>query len=173
MATRNDFRAGDAEREAVAAQLREHFAHGRLSLDELQDRLDAAFAARMMSDLDRVVSDLPHVSPPPASMPAAGGASLGTEQPGWQGGHQRHRPGPANLAARFATVAMIVVVVACLLLVNAWYTHGGAGASFAHSASSFFRRWLPVPPWLVFALGVLAALRGLRGRIFGRRRRRR
>ncbi len=172
MATRNDFRASDAEREAVAAQLREHFAHGRLTLDELQDRLDAAFAARMMSDLDRVISDLPHVSTPPASMPAPGGAGPGTEQPGWQGGHKHHRPGPANLAARFATVAMIVVVVACLLLVNTWYTHGWPGSSFAHPASWFFRR-LPVPPWLVFALGALAALRALRGRIFGRRRRRR
>jgi Domain of unknown function (DUF1707) len=31
----------DTDREASAAQLREHYAAGRLSLDEFQDRLDA------------------------------------------------------------------------------------------------------------------------------------
>jgi hypothetical protein len=36
----------DTDREASAAQLREHYAAGRLSLDEFQDRLDAVYRAQ-------------------------------------------------------------------------------------------------------------------------------
>ena len=39
-------RIGDAERDAAAAQLREHFVAGRLTLDELDERLGAAFMAK-------------------------------------------------------------------------------------------------------------------------------
>jgi hypothetical protein len=38
-------RAGDADRDAAAAALGEHFAHGRLTLDELNERLDATLTA--------------------------------------------------------------------------------------------------------------------------------
>jgi hypothetical protein len=59
----------DADREAVAAQLREHYAAGRLSLDEFQDRLDAVYRAQDGRDLDVVTEGLPHegmVIPPGA-----------------------------------------------------------------------------------------------------------
>ena len=39
-------RVGDAEREAAAAEVREHFASGRLTQDELNQRLDQTFAAK-------------------------------------------------------------------------------------------------------------------------------
>ncbi|HUA30142.1 MAG TPA: DUF1707 domain-containing protein, partial [Streptosporangiaceae bacterium] len=42
MATGPDLRIGDAEREAAAASLREHYAQGRLTLEEFNERLDAA-----------------------------------------------------------------------------------------------------------------------------------
>ena len=60
MAGTGDFRVGDAEREAVAAELREHYAQGRLSLDDFQRSLDASFVAKTRSDLDQLISDLPH-----------------------------------------------------------------------------------------------------------------
>ena len=41
---RNDVRASDAERDTVTVQLREHFVQGRLTLEELKGRLDAALA---------------------------------------------------------------------------------------------------------------------------------
>jgi Domain of unknown function (DUF1707) len=41
MATRPDMRIGDADREATVASLREHYATGRLSLEEFNQRLDA------------------------------------------------------------------------------------------------------------------------------------
>lgn len=63
MAPEWNVRVSDTEREAVAAQLREHYAQGRLSLDELNERLDRVFASRTRADLDAVTSDLPYAAP--------------------------------------------------------------------------------------------------------------
>ena len=41
MATQPSLRIGDREREAVAAELREHYAHGRLTLEEFNQRISA------------------------------------------------------------------------------------------------------------------------------------
>jgi hypothetical protein len=70
MAATDGLRVGDAEREAVAAELREHYAQGRLSMEDFQQRLDAALAARTRGDLDRLISDLPSVRPPGTPLPA-------------------------------------------------------------------------------------------------------
>jgi uncharacterized protein DUF1707 len=50
----------DADREASAAQLREHYAAGRISLDEFQDRLDAVYLAQTARELGKVTESLPH-----------------------------------------------------------------------------------------------------------------
>lgn len=52
-------RIGDAERDAVAADLGEHYAAGRLVLDELHERLAAAFAAKTYGQLVQLMADLP------------------------------------------------------------------------------------------------------------------
>jgi hypothetical protein len=54
-----DRRIGDADREATAAALREHFAQGRLTLEELIARLDAALTATMQSEIAQTTRDLP------------------------------------------------------------------------------------------------------------------
>jgi Domain of unknown function (DUF1707)/Transcriptional regulator PadR-like family len=56
-----DLRIGDADREATAAALREHFVQGRLTLDELIARLDLAFTATVRSEISRTTRDLPHL----------------------------------------------------------------------------------------------------------------
>lgn len=61
-------RISDADREHAAARLREHFAEGRLSQEELDERLSAALSAKTEGDLRRVMTDLPG----PAPVPAAG-----------------------------------------------------------------------------------------------------
>src|SRR6202453_4380619 len=66
MATGSEIRGGDAEREAVASQLRDHYADGRLTLDELNQRLDQAFAAKTRADLNVATRALP-VTPQPAT----------------------------------------------------------------------------------------------------------
>jgi DNA-binding PadR family transcriptional regulator len=58
-------RAGDADREAAAAALGEHFAQGRLTLDELSARLDATLAATTHGELSQAARDLPDLSPCP------------------------------------------------------------------------------------------------------------
>jgi hypothetical protein len=60
MAPGPDLRVGDADREAAAAALGEHFAQGRLTLDELIARLDAAFTATRQSEIAQTTRDLPH-----------------------------------------------------------------------------------------------------------------
>jgi Domain of unknown function (DUF1707)/2TM domain len=52
-------RASDAEREDTASRLRDHAAAGRLDLEELEDRLGAAFAARTRGELSTLLADLP------------------------------------------------------------------------------------------------------------------
>ncbi|MGH3190874.1 MAG: DUF1707 SHOCT-like domain-containing protein [Streptosporangiaceae bacterium] len=69
MATGPDLRIGDAEREATAVVLCEHFAQGRLTLEELIARLDAAFAAATQSEMSRATRHLPHVTTPSAPPP--------------------------------------------------------------------------------------------------------
>ena len=56
-------RASDAEREHHAELLREHAAQGRLTVDELDERLDRVYAARTLGELVPVVADLPAPAP--------------------------------------------------------------------------------------------------------------
>ena len=72
MASQPSLRIGDAEREAVSAELREHYAQGRLTDDEFRQRLDAVFAAKTQRDLQHITSDLPHVRPDSVPLPSAG-----------------------------------------------------------------------------------------------------
>jgi hypothetical protein len=54
-----DLRASDAERDSAAIALREHAVAGRLTLEELSDRLDEVYAARTQGELARVERELP------------------------------------------------------------------------------------------------------------------
>jgi len=92
MGTQPSLRIGDRERDATAAELREHFANGRLTLEEFNERLDAVFAARTERDLSRITADLPHVRSGGAPLPSS--RSAGTPRPsgklpasGWHDPH--------------------------------------------------------------------------------------
>jgi Domain of unknown function (DUF1707)/Cell wall-active antibiotics response 4TMS YvqF len=52
-------RASDAEREATVTHLREAAAEGRLTVEELTERLDAAYAASTRAELEPLTADLP------------------------------------------------------------------------------------------------------------------
>lgn len=54
-----DLRASDAEREATVERLRDAAAEGRLTFEELADRIEAAGTAVMRSDLVPLTADLP------------------------------------------------------------------------------------------------------------------
>jgi hypothetical protein len=59
-------RVSDTDREQAADVLREAAGQGRISLDELDERLESAYAAKTYADLAAVTYDLP----PSARMPA-------------------------------------------------------------------------------------------------------
>src|SRR6187397_899922 len=65
-------RISDSERHQVAEILREAAGEGRLDLDELDQRLEATYAARTYADLVPITLDLPshpHQRPVPAQRP--------------------------------------------------------------------------------------------------------
>lgn len=63
-------RAADADRAAVAGVLGEHMSAGRLTLDEYDERLTLAYAARTFGELDELTADLPAHLPEPAPVTA-------------------------------------------------------------------------------------------------------
>jgi hypothetical protein len=157
MAPGDNLRVGDAEREAVAAELREHYAQGRLSIEDFQQRLDAAYAAKTRGDLDKLISDLPHARPAGAPLPAPPPGSWGNHG---HGAHF-HPPGAGfgygeRRRARFSGLITLLAAVASLFIVFA----AMAGLSF------------PWPGRLGILVAIFALLRGLLRRIFGGARRR-
>ena len=93
-------RAGDADRDAAAAALGEHFAQGRLTLDELNARLDATLTATTHGELSQAARDLPDLTVLPArvSFPRPKRARPG-HKPGrvpGQGTWQHHRRGTSG-----------------------------------------------------------------------------
>ena len=54
-------RASDADRERTVTLLREHLAAGRLTAEEFHERLDAAYAAKTLGQLDELLADLPAI----------------------------------------------------------------------------------------------------------------
>ena len=63
MAIDDRIRTSDADRERVTAPLRDHFAEGRLTREELDERITAALNARTFGELRRVMADLPEPAP--------------------------------------------------------------------------------------------------------------
>ena len=101
-------RISDADREAAAARLREHYAQGRLTLEEFHRRLDAVFDATTQSQLTAIARDLPrNESPVPLPSTGTGG--------GRERARQQHRPGSR---ARPDVIPVIIAVLAAWLLVS-------------------------------------------------------
>ncbi len=91
-------RVGDAERDVVTSALHEHFARGRLTRDELDERVETTLSAKTVADLRGVTGDLP-------SEPSGSVAIL--EEPGatWRGhrhglAHERRGPRARSVGRR-------------------------------------------------------------------------
>jgi hypothetical protein len=63
-------RASDADRESVAATVRQACVDGRIDSEELEERLSAVYSARWVGELDRIVADVSPPPPPPPPVPA-------------------------------------------------------------------------------------------------------
>ena len=119
----------DAGRDAATAQLREHYAAGRLSFSQFGDRLDEAYQAQTARDLNTVTDGLPHVRPViPSGKPRASR----------QGDHpfnSAHLPAALARTGRRLMLALGVLTTGTLvilaLLVTALLVHGGLLAAVA------------------------------------------
>jgi hypothetical protein len=83
----DSIRVSDAERDRVTVQLRDHFAAGRITPGELDERLSAALNAKTFGDLRRIMADLPGPAPAPL------GAAPLRVTPAWAV-RRRHPPFP-------------------------------------------------------------------------------
>jgi len=101
-----DLRIGDAERDAALAQLHKHFVAGRLTFDELTERIDVALTAKTQRQIDRLMADLPR--PPRVTRAEA------------------EVPVPAPDAGRFLVFAMLLFALATWILIMAWMSRHSA-----------------------------------------------
>ena len=76
-------RISDADRDRAATALGEHFAQGRLTVDEHAERLDAIWSARTGADLAPIFADLPRLAPPPVRPDYRPGRTVGSSR--WRG----------------------------------------------------------------------------------------
>ncbi|WP_433240648.1 DUF1707 SHOCT-like domain-containing protein [Streptosporangium sp. CA-135522] len=85
MTSPDDLRIGDAEREAAMAALREHYAQGRLTHEELEERIELALSARTGRELALAHADLPDLygSRSGGRDGSAEGRERGHRGPGW------------------------------------------------------------------------------------------
>jgi hypothetical protein len=95
-----DLRIGDAERDATMTQLREHFAAGRLTLDEVTERIDLALTAKTRGQIDGLMADLP-------------------ELPSWVVAESQEQ-GLDHEAGRFVVLALLLFVLASWMLMMVW-----------------------------------------------------
>jgi Domain of unknown function (DUF1707) len=117
-----DLRVSQAERDEVVATLAGHFADGRLTVEEYEERVEAALVARTGRDLEPPLADLPAADPPSAPARAH---------------PRRSEPGsfraPLMPGARLLAVAAVVVLAiasgpwALWLLWPALVLTGGCG----------------------------------------------
>jgi hypothetical protein len=89
---RLDVRASDAERDVVVESLRGHAQAGRLTSDELEERVELALAAKTRADLAALQRDLPQPARRVAPRP----------QP-----RQEHRHGPPP----FVPIAILLIAI--------------------------------------------------------------
>jgi len=102
----DSIRVSDADRDRVTAQLRDHFAAGRITPVELDERLSAALNAKTFGDLRRIMADLP--GPVPAPLGAAPPPLRAT--PAWA---VRRRP-------PFPPLILLVLLTALLIPGTGW-----------------------------------------------------
>ena len=106
----DQIRVSDADRERVTARLRDHYAEGRLTDSELDERVSAALSAKTFGDLRPLMADLPVPPQQPAQPP----------RPQWGGPPwMAYRRGP-----RLLPVILLVLLVAAIFPGGGWMLAG-------------------------------------------------
>lgn len=118
-------RVGDADRERVTDLLAEHHAAGRLTVEELDDRLTTALAARTRDELVAPLADLPMRPELVEGRPSTGSGPS--------------RPSPAVLGWRSHLISYVAVIA------GLWLIWALTGAGYP---------W-PIWPMLGWGMGLL------------------
>jgi hypothetical protein len=166
MAADPRIRASDEDRERVVSLLREHHAAGRLTAEEFNERLDKAYRAKTIGELDELMADLPALDLyrlPDASLPRHGrpkpgvGSYLEAVQAhgGLAGGHGRFSPAWQAAWGSWFSVTLLCFVIWALsgagypwplwvaapwgaIMLGRWITggHPGGGSGRRHRSRS-------------------------------------
>ncbi len=159
-------RAADTDRNAVATALGQHMAAGRLTVEEYDERLTRAYAARTYGELDELTTDLPPLpvpqpTPPAAAQPApgAGRAPATCPAPPWAPhGMARHgMPGPWPGANTMQAAWRSWLATSIIVLV-VWATTSLASATLQY----FWPIWV-IGPWGAVLLARTVSGRGSSG----------
>jgi len=124
---------GDADRDAAASELGEHYAAGRLTLDELHDRLGQVLGARTRGQLLHVMADLPT-----PRWAAPGLTARATPTVDDDGSRQEHAQGGGDKVGQFAAVALLLVAMLIWLF---------TALLFAHHSGYYIHHQYPGPSW--------------------------
>ena len=143
-------RASDADREDVVERLGSHHLAGRLTTEELEDRVARAHAAVTVADLEALQEDLPDIARPPA--PRAAGSTF-PHIPGHVSFSQRGELAVAVEQAREEALVHLLPALA-----NHGYHLVDSTERTLTFAGSHRPVWTYVVAVLVFPLGLLALL---------------
>jgi len=123
-------RIGDAERDTATTELGDHFAAGRLTLDELHERIAQALSARTHGQLSRVMRDLPSLKREPRPGPAHSEPLLSDGQ--------RRATADASGDGRFAAIGLLLLALLIWLFTVVVFTRHGYYHPYPHH---------PYSPW--------------------------
>jgi len=108
----------DSEREAVVRELTRHCGDGRLTLDELEQRVGEAYAATTRDELTHALRELPRFPGADRDRPAAVPAGTGHRR---TAAERRRRPAPARGCGleRMARPPAILLTISIVMLLTA------------------------------------------------------
>jgi hypothetical protein len=115
---RPGLRISDAEREAAVSALGEHYAAGRLTREEYDERSDRAYAARTAAEVLPLFTDLPAPHPYAPATPRAGRPATGPPVP-WSVLRAQAPGTPARRGTRLPLLPLLLVVIGLAMLLKA------------------------------------------------------
>ncbi|HKB30733.1 MAG TPA: DUF1707 domain-containing protein [Streptosporangiaceae bacterium] len=150
MTTDRAIRASDHDREQVVEFLRTQHAEGRLTLDEFDERMAAAYAAKTWGDLLDLTGDLPP------------GVRLGSDLVAAQNSATDQRPRPQRpltwLPMRF--VPLVPLLVAGTVLASITWGGLDEGGPHDHHGLLFLPVWLLIAAFIFLRRGMYTRGRG-------------
>jgi hypothetical protein len=146
---REDMRAGDSDRQAVADQLKAALNEGRLDLSEYDERLQKTYGAKTYGDLQGLLDDLPGTVPPAQSQVQSYPAAAAPPAPSGAPQDQSTGRSAATWVGPYAGLIVVCTIIWAISSVSAGHL------------TYYWPVWMLIP--LVF--GVLGQLgSGNRGR---------